>query len=192
MSIQVKIITLLVSIIGSAIGIYFFGEHRYEQGEATATLRDNQVIADMKIKAARILGLETLKTKAVEDVLAAALHERELKDADNHKTIEVLSTYIRSIVGDSGRLRDPNAAGCGSSGGSTAGQTFSNASSGPANGAESGGLLSAELSGLLTRLTREADDVNEAYISCRADAFQVRASDTPSAGDAPAAAVKLP
>jgi len=190
-TIQVKIIALLIAIIGSAIGIYFFGEHRYEQGDAAATLRDNKVIADMKIEAARILGLETLKTKAVEDAMADALHERELKDADNHKTIEVLSTYIRTIVGESGRLRDPNAAGCGGSGGSTAGQTFSSASGGPANGTESGGLLSAELSGLLTRLTREADDINEAYISCRADAFQVRASGTPSAGDELPAAVKL-
>ena len=178
MTIQVKVIAFLLAIIGLAVGIYFFGEHRFQQGDDAASLRWGSVVDKMKIEAAADLAKEVLKTKSVEDVLASALHERELKDADNHKTIEVLSTYIRNLVGDTGRLRDPNATGCGSSGGGTAGQTFSSASSGPADGTETGGLLSVQITELFTGIVREADDINEAYISCRADSLQVRASDT--------------
>jgi TolA-binding protein len=72
-----------------------------------------------------------------------------------------------------GRLRDPNASGgCGRGG--AEGEAPAAAGDHQGHGAEAAGLLSTQLSGLLQRLTREADEVSDAYAACRADDLSIR------------------
>lgn len=91
--------------------------------------------------------------------------DQDAKDTVNDKAIALLAGKLYVA-----RLRDPNA-GRGT-GGSQA--NSSSTGKGQESGTETSGLLSTELTGLLTKLTREADEINVAYISCRADADNVR------------------
>lgn len=185
MMIEGKIIAFLLAIIGLTVGIYFYGEHRYEQGDAGASLRYGLKFTQLKLSAAADLAKEMLKTKSVEDAMADALRNQEVKDAESQTAIIALSNRIRVLAGPAVQLRDPNAAGCGGSRSSPAPETFASASAGPGDGAETGGLLSTQLTGLLQQLTQEADAINAAYTSCRADSFEVRVNDTSAAPAAP-------
>ena len=143
----------------------------------TQTLKT--AIGAQKLEASRLLTKMTERADAATLELATAKATQETKDAQAAQTVETLKSQLAAAAGPAGRLRDPNAPGCGSSGGSPEGQTPGNPQGGPGDAPQAGGLLSAELTGLLSKLTFEADDINEAYISCRADSLQVRASDTP-------------
>lgn len=130
------------------------------------------LMARQKREAQGLLDLETARVAALEKEKREAQDAQNVKDSNNAKTIADLSGKLRDV----GRLRDPNAtpARCGGGGSSTAGEAAASAGPGASDGAEAGGLLSAQLTGLLQRLTHEADELNNAYISCRADAFNVR------------------
>lgn len=91
--------------------------------------------------------------------------EQEVKDTVNEQTITILADKLHVA-----RLRDPNAG----RGQNNSPSTPSSNGSGQENTTEASGLLSTELTGLLQRLTSEADEINNAYISCRADAYNVR------------------
>lgn len=113
---------------------------------------------------------ESERAKQVAQILDLERHlqqvknEREVKDAENQKKISVLSDRIRVA----GRLRDPNATAC--PGTKNTGSSDSSAT----NRAETGGLLSMQLTDLLARVLRESDEINNAYASCRADAYTIR------------------
>jgi hypothetical protein len=126
-------------------------------------------IEKQKAEAATTLKVLTEQVQAKEKALNDFTNARNENDATNEGAIAVLADKLHAT-----RLRDPNQTGCGCSGPSSGGQAAAGPQAGGANAAEAGGLLSAELSGLLTRLTQEADAINIAYASCRADAYEVR------------------
>lgn len=153
----------------------FFGEQYIEGlGYSRAQAEYEGAIRDQKKEAATLLATETDKARAAESALQAVKDKQELQDAENQKTVVGLSARLRDLAGTAGRLRDPNAAGCGRGGGSAEGPVASAPGDRADDYTEASGLLSAQLSGLLQQLGREADDINDAYVSCRADAFAVR------------------
>lgn len=154
----------------------FFAEQYIEgRGYDRAKAEDQAAANKLKADAATTLASETAKTRTTEQVLQAGTDSQNLKDRNHEKTNAYLSDRLRrAAAGSAGRLRDPHATGCGASSSSPKGEAPSAPGDRPTDGAEPGGLLSADLTGLLRRLTREADDINTAYASCRADAFAVR------------------
>lgn len=143
-------------------------------GFARAEAVYTAAIEKQNAQAAATLASETSKARSAEQALNQAKNRQELKDATHQKTVADLSDRLRSLAGPAGRLRDPNGDSCGPGGGSPSSEPASAAYAGAADAATPGGLLSAPLSGLLQQLTREADHINTAYASCRADAYTVR------------------
>lgn len=129
---------------------------------------------------------ELIELTAQRDAAQTALNDahrgQEIRDETAKKTIDQQASRLAALA-RAGRLRDPNAviARCGNGGGGAQGDPAATANAGAADSAEADGLLSVDLSALLLRITREADEIDAAYASCRADALSVR-------GLAPAAA----
>lgn len=145
------------------------------QTQKTAVQAMKTAIEKIKADAAKELADQTGKTLALQAKLQDLKDAQEIRDAQNRKAVAVLSDRLRAAGGPTLRLHDPfQIGGCGGGGGSPAPQGAASAVGSGDNPAEAGGLLSAELTGLLGSLTREADDINVAYISCRADAQSLR------------------
>lgn len=147
----------------------------YDRARAECTA----AIDDQKSKAAALLASETAKVRSVEQALQTHLNTQNLKDAENVQVNADKSDRLRAAAGPAGRLRDPAATGCGGSSAGAPGAATAGAGDRAADNPENAGLLSADFTGLLQRLTREADDINAAYQSCRADAFAVRRAPEP-------------
>jgi hypothetical protein len=105
--------------------------------------------------------------------LTTLQRQQEKRDGDAQATIAALGEDLRRRSRSAGGpgLRDPFAVACRE----PAPGPRPAAVAGGEDPAEAGGLLSAELEGLLLRLEGEADEINAAYSSCRADAITVRA-----------------
>lgn len=176
MSIEIKIISLLLAVI--ALGAAAFGlvHYGHSKGVAETTATYEAALSKQKLEASLKLTDETAKTRRAELALQTFKNEQDLKDEKHQTIVAAMSTRLRGLAGSAGRLRDPNQTGCGSSGGSAPGAAAAATADRSDDGAEAGGLLSAELSGLLQQRTQEADVINIAYASCRADAFKVRAA----------------
>lgn len=171
-----KIAAGIAAVLALLAGLYFAEQYIEGRGYDRAKAEDQAAIEKVKREAADTLAGEIQKTRKAEQALQDITNTQNLKDANNAKAVTDLSDRLRRIAGPAGRLRDPHAgAGCGggSSGAPCADPGASSDS--PADPAEAGGLLSVELSGLLRERLREADDINDAYISCRADVYTVRA-----------------
>jgi len=153
-------------------GYLIWANHQQGIGEARATGKYNTLIEAQKKEAAIVLAGETARVVSAERALQDFKNRQEVKDAGNKKTVDTLSARLRDLAVN-GRLRDPHA-GRGSGGGGASGAVASGTGNRPDNGAETPGLLSAELSGFLGQRLKEADEINNAYISCRADAEAVR------------------
>lgn len=145
------------------------------QGDA-ATARET--LATERGNHQKALANETAKVLKLTRELIAARAAQEKADADAKNTVDGLREDLRrrSRAGGGVGLRDPNATACGGGTPSAAGPA---APGGGAHAAEASGVLSAELEGLLLRLAGEADDINIAYASCRADAVTLREKLTP-------------
>lgn len=167
MSTQAKIIAILLSVIALGIAVLGYGHYQYTKGVKVTTTTYEAAIEKQKGEAAQLLEAETAKVLARERELADLKAKQEQQDAQHQKTIIDLQARLRAAAGPAGRLRDPNAPGCGGGGGGAIGAPAADPGSRPSDGAEAGGLLSAQLSGLLQRLTFEADAINVAYASCR-------------------------
>lgn len=157
--------------------LLFFGEQYIERRGYDRAMSEAQAqIEGSKRAAADRLALEIQKTRAAEQALQTFKNDQELKDAQHQQTVAALTDRLRGLADPAGRLRDPNAARCGPGSGRPQDDPPAAPGGRPGDPAEAGGLLSAQLSGLLQRLTREADDINVAYASCRADAYAVRSA----------------
>ncbi len=164
-----------LAVLAVLAGLYALERHVEQRGYDRAAAEYTAAIQKLQAEAATTLAIETAKTLSAEQALDTAKNNQELKDATHTKTITVFADRLRSATGPAGRLRDPNATQCGGSGGSPPGDPATATAAGPTDRAEAGGLLSEQLSELLQRLAREADDINAAYASCRADAYTLRA-----------------
>lgn len=168
-------ILIKIAAVVALLAVLFFGEQYIEgRGYDRAKAEDTASINKQKAEAADKLAAEIQKTRTAETALQTFKNDQELKDATHQKTVASLSDRLRALSDPSGRLRDPHAGGCRPSGGGTPSEAAPTPGDRPADPAEASGLLSAELGGLLQRLAREADDINIAYASCRADAYAVR------------------
>ena len=164
---------LYAAFIGAVLlGYNAWADHQQGIGEARANARWQKATDELKAKASDQLADETAKADKATDELRKFKDAQELKDAQARKTVADLRQRLAALSG--GRLRDPNAPGCGGSGGGTQAQDSTGTQPGNTDGAQAGGLLSAELTGLLQRLHSEADEINIAYAACRADARALR------------------
>lgn len=135
----------------------------------------NAKIEDQKKHAATVLVKEMSRVATAERALQDFKNRQEVKDAGNKKITDNLTARLRDLAVN-GRLRDPHAdSGRGGGGSGSSSPGSSGPGNRPDNGAETSGVLSADLAGLLQRLTVEADETNNAYISCREDAEAERA-----------------
>mgnify|MGYP001310919824 CR=1 FL=1 len=172
---EVKIGAGVFLFLSITAGYIIWANHQQGIGEARATAKYNTLIDAQKKEAAGVLARETARVVAAERALQDFKNSQEVKDAGNKKTVDNLTARLRGLAVN-GRLRDPHAdPGCGGGGGGSNGTDSTGSRNRPDNGTASSGVLSAELSGLLGRLLKEADEINNAYISCRADAEAVRA-----------------
>lgn len=149
-------------------------EHQRGIGEARTAAKYEARIALMQQEAAALLKAETDKVNAANARLQQFKDERELTDAKHNATVATLAGRLRVLAGASGQLRDPHASACRERGPGPEPDAAAAASPGADDAAETDGLLSAQLSGLLRRLTHEADEINNAFASCKADADAVR------------------
>jgi len=158
---------------GALIAGYFaWASHQQGIGEERATIKYNAKIEKQQKEAVELLAKETARVTATEKALQASKNNQEIQDAKNTKVVAGLTARLRDLTVN-GRLRDPHA-GRGGGGGAASGAGSSGSGNRPDDGADASGILSADLSGLLQRLTLKADQINNAYISCRADAEAVR------------------
>ena len=164
--------------IGALLGLLTLGYrewavHQQGIGEARATVTFNAAIEQQKAQAGQLLASETQKAAAATKALHDSKIEREIDDAKNASTVAALAGRLRA-ASTAGRLRDPNAAGCGGGGGGAPGADPARTGGGAADAAEVGGLLSKQLTEFLLAQAADADQVNLAYISCRADSLNLR------------------
>lgn len=156
-------------------GFAGFVAHERGVGDARTAARYEAALTKQKVAAARQYADAMIDLARAEKKLQDFKNNQELKDAKNQETVSVLSDRLRTAADPAGRLRDPNAAGCRRSSGGAEDTAATPANRGAADAPEAPGLFSAAATRLLEQLTREADDINTAYTSCRADAYSVRA-----------------
>jgi hypothetical protein len=169
--------------IGLAIALAAgFGEREMKQHyKADAIVQKANVtklssaIKTQKDEAAAMLRTINASVLAQQKTIDAARAAQEQKDATNVQVVAGLQQGLHDALATRGsRLCNPAPAGRGSSGGGAAGQAAAGAGTGAADGAQAGGVLQPDAHGLLERLMKEADAVNIAYASCRADANMMR------------------
>jgi hypothetical protein len=169
-------IMIKIAAVVALLVVLYTGEQYIEQRGADRQLLVDQAAADkLKIAADKRLAEETAKVRAAEQAMQEITTAQNVKDYDHEKTVADLSDSLHRAAGPAGRLRDPHAAGCGGGGGGAQGDVAGPAGDRPGDAAQTDGLLSADLTGLLQRLQLDADHINDAYTSCRAQAIAVRA-----------------
>lgn len=141
----------------------------------TDTAKAYRELYEERTAHAKALAEQTLLVLKVTNELNTARAVQEKKDGDAQATIAALGEDLRrrSRAAGGHGLRDPNAAPC--SGQSSAGPGPV-ADAGGKDAAETGGVLSEPLERLLLEDYADADAINVAYASCRADALNLRAS----------------
>ena len=156
---------LYAAAIASAVAGYFAWQ-THERGVAAAPYI--AAIKKQNIEAAATLKRLTEQVQAKEKALQDFTNERNENDATNEGALSVLADKLHAA----GRLRDHNATGC--SGPASGTQVAASSGAGGKDDSSAGWLLSVEASDFLRGQARLADEINAAYISCRADAFKVR------------------
>jgi len=145
----------------------------YDRADAEWQAKVNVQKAD----AIKLLDQERAKVAATSMSLRNFKDNQEIKDANNKKAVSGYERRLRAAAGPAGRLRDPNASyatRCGGGGGGPQGADTAAAGHRADDVAQATGLFSVGATALLQRLAREADDINLAYASCRADALSIR------------------
>lgn len=144
----------------------YFAWQTHERGVGAAPYI--AAIKKQNIEAAATLKRLTEQVQAKEKALQDFTNERNENDATNEGALSVLADKLHAA----GRLRDHNATGC--SGPASGTQVAASSGAGGKDDSSVGWLLSVEASDFLRGQARLADEINAAYISCRADAFKVR------------------
>ena len=174
-SLVAQVVTLLLALSALSAAFFGYGEYRERAGvSATAAIYD-AALTQQKAQAAQVLASAVARVRTQQTQLDTQLKNQDTQDAKNKQTVATLNARVRSLADAAGRLRDPNAAGCGRRGDAASGDAAAGAGDSSGDAASNTGVLSTELSGLFLRLTEEADAINLAYASCRADALSLRA-----------------
>lgn len=139
---------------------------RAQAGAKAALAQEREWNATELAKATQEAMSAQMELQDAHEALEIANAERQRASADADRRLAA------AVAAGAGRLRDPHAAACRTAG--PAPQGASHATGGGADPAEAGGLLSVQLTDLLGRLMREAQQVNDAYAACRQDAIDVR------------------
>jgi multidrug efflux pump subunit AcrA (membrane-fusion protein) len=142
-----------------------------------------QVVAQ-KREASEKLAKLTAERDQAQAMLNDARRAQEIKDGNNQAAVDKARRDLRAAVAAGGeRLRDPwaESARCGGGGAGADGGPGAGAGPGARDGAQTGGLLSAELTRRLDQRQLEADTINIAYATCRADVYRVRGLAVPAA-----------
>lgn len=162
--------------LGVGAGYVSWRDSQRKIGEQVATVRYEVALTAQKADAGAKLATVTATVRVREKALQDLKNTQELKDGEAQKLIVGLSSRLHGLAGPVGRLHDPSgkASGGRGSSGSAGSAVATSAGSGPGNPAEALGLLSADLTGLLLAQAKAADEINNAYVSCRADAVNVR------------------
>lgn len=164
---------LLLALVGAIIASEWAWARSIRADEHAKVVAEySDKIMKQKAEAVTLLAAETGKAAATEKALHDFKNTQENTDAVAEKTVSILADKLHAA----GRLRDPSATGCGLGGGGPQGQVGAAAGGSVGNAAQAGGLLSESLTRLLAELTRDADEINVAYASCRADAIMIRAA----------------
>lgn len=166
------LLALLASLMAAVLG---YGEVRYNAGVKAQKQTDQLAVDKLKTEAAETLGAQTRKVLALERALADAKAQLEIDYEKRRMDSKAASVVLDAAAArNGGRLFDPHAGGCRSSGGGTESAPAASAGGGEGAGAQAGGLLSVQLSDLLRGRLQEADAVNDAYAICRADSIMLR------------------
>ena len=156
----------------------FFSEQYIEGlGAKKEVLACSAKIEAGNAQAGRDLAAATAKVADQQIKLQAMVDKQNIEDSKHAETSAILTDHIHTLAAlYAGRLRDPNASpsrGGGSCSGAVS-QVAGTANDRGGNGAEANGVLSTDLTGLLQRLTKESDRINDAYTSCRSTAVKDR------------------
>lgn len=157
-------------------GLWWLEHHIEQRGYDRAQAVYQAEIDRLQTEAATQLANETKRVRLAEHALQEAKNQQDRTDAKHTQTIAALSARLRAAAGPAGGLRDPYATQCGGSGDRPASDPAAASAAGATDRAQASGLLSEPLAELLQQLTREADEINVAYASCRTDAYTVRSS----------------
>lgn len=150
-----------------------YGHAQYLKGVKLTTLKYETAIAKQKDAASQKLAEVTTQVAVKEHSLQVAKDNQDIKDAQHAKIVSNLSSKLRNAINTTGGLCD-SSAGRGIRSGGASGAISGNANGSTNDAAHGDGILSADFAQLLEQLTRKADDINNAYASCRADAISIR------------------
>ncbi|MGJ7529871.1 hypothetical protein [Variovorax sp. GB1P17] len=165
-------VTLVAAFGEREVGQHYKADAIVQKANVTAL---SSAIKTQKDEAAATLRTLNASVLAQQKTIDAAHAAQEQKDAANVQVVAGLQQGLHdALTSRGGRMCNPAAAGRGSGSGGAAGQATSSVEAGAADRPQAGGVLSADAQGLLGRLMKEADDVNNAYASCKADASVVR------------------
>jgi len=161
--------TLAKLAIAAGAVVMLFGAEQYVEslGADKANLLCATKIDGVALEAGQKLKEATAKEMSYKNAVQAFVNTINGRDHDHEKTVTVLSGRLRDLADSGGRLRDPNFQGCGSGGVGAEGRSGGDSIGGAAGRSEANGLLSKQLSELLQERLREADEVNNAYDSCK-------------------------
>lgn len=166
----------LAAIAAAVVAYNLWAEHHQGIGAREERAAWEAATAKQKVEAASTLAAVTTRALTAERALNAARAAQEKTDAENKKLLadQRANPLPGSRAAGGIGLRDPHATGCRCGGGGAASGTAPGAVAGAGDATQASGLLSEPLERLLLELTDEADALNIAYASCRADAFEVR------------------
>ena len=166
--IPMRWVIILGGILASLGIVYFSYEHWVKAEQAIGAAPYIAAIEKQKIEAAATLKVLTEQVQAREKALDDFTNARNENDQVNESAISVLADKLHAA----GRLRDPRATG--GSGPASGTQVAAGSGTGAEDATATSGLLSVEASDFLRGQAQLADEINAAYISCRADAYEVR------------------
>lgn len=163
---------VLAAVLAAAGWGWYSGQISDAEARGASAQREVDQKATDKIKAdaAALLADETAKTAAIEKSLREFKTKQEIKDVEATKFTAKQNARIAGLVNANGQLRDPFAtSGCGVRSSGAQAQAGASPSNSGNDSAQTQGLLSAEFSRFVRTKLAEADEINNAYASCRPD-----------------------
>ena len=159
------IAVLLAAVLGQQVRI---SNARADAAEQRASYKELSVnVAKQNDVATAKLDALTAKAKALQIIINRGAQERAKQDARNKETVAGLQGSLRNALAGPSRLCQSAEDGGGTGGRGAASDAATGAAGGSGHGTAPGRVLPNDAQELLARLTREADEINIAYASCK-------------------------